>query len=473
MKRRIPIGAPGRKRGDEKKGRGASKPPAGARPAARKRGRSASDHERVGTATSDDDDANRPRRNPVPGASSAPVRRVAHTPEDAPLALFAVSTPGLEQITAAELRAIGIASTVVEPGGVAFTGVLDDLHRANLWLRTASRIVVRVASFHASEFHELERRAKRVAWERYLGVPGRVRFRVTCRKSRLYHSDAVAERLARSIEQSHGLTGGFAIAGADEGGGDEDAARDDAGGQLFIVRLVNDEVTISADSSGELLHRRGYRQAVVKAPLRETIAAAMLMGSSWAPGMPLADPMCGSGTIAIEGALMSRGMAPGIDHVTGRSRQFAFMNWVGFDDRAWEDRIAKARAEARPRASVPIVASDRDAGAIAAARSNAERAGVAADVELRQGAVSALELPAGPGAIVSNPPYGVRVGESAPLRNLYAQLGKVVRDRAHGWTLALLTADRALERQVGVGFEEVFRVSNGGIPVRLVRALIR
>ena len=392
---------------------------------------------------------------------------------DEALSLFAISTPGLEEITARELRAIGITSVAVEPGGVGFTGTIDHLYRANLWLRTASRVVVRVASFHASEFHELERRARRVPWERYLGVPGRVRFRVTCRKSRLYHSDAVAERLARSIDQSHGLTGGFAIAGADENPGDE--ARDASAetGQLFIVRLVNDEVTISADSSGELLHRRGYRQAVVKAPLRETIAAAMLVGSEWAPEMPLADPMCGSGTIAIEAALIARGMAPGIDHVQRRSRRFAFMNWAGFDDPAWDERIARALDAARPAAPAPIIASDRDAGAIIAARANAERAGVTGDIEFRQGALSAIALPEGPGAIVSNPPYGVRVGESAPLRNLYAQLGKVVRDRARGWTLGLLTADRALERQVGVAFEEVFRVSNGGIPVRLVRTLVQ
>jgi putative N6-adenine-specific DNA methylase len=519
VKRRIPIGAPGRKRDAGRKtgGRGKGKgqksdrgpiggpslddpsfdgygrdgravdarpqdgPPAKPRklgsrraepakqptPAARRKPRAAT---RVGstaaragsTATRDAPTATRndPAANPVS----------AQSPSTA-LSIFAITAPGLEQITAAELRAIGIASPVVEPGGVAFTGTLDDVYRANLWLRTASRVVIRIASFHASEFHELERRAKRVAWDRYIGVPARVRFRVTCRKSRLYHSDAVAERLARTIEQTHGLAGGFAIAGADEGAGaEETTGRDDA--QLFIVRLVNDEVTISADSSGELLHRRGYRQAVVKAPLRETLAAAMLVGAGWDPGAPLADPMCGSGTIPIEAAMVARGMAPGIDHVQQRSRPFAFMRWGGFDDRAWSERIIESMAAVRASAPSVIIAADRDAGAITAALANAERAGVAADIELRQGAISALELPNGPGCIVSNPPYGVRVGETAALRNLYAQLGKVMRDRGHGWTLALLTADRVLERQVGVRFEEVFRASNGGIPVRLVRALI-
>jgi putative N6-adenine-specific DNA methylase len=355
---------------------------------------------------------------------------------------------------------------VVEPGGVAFTGTLSDLYDANLWLRTASRIVIRVASFHASEFHELERRAKRVPWSRYIGAPARVRFRVTCRKSRLYHSDAVAERLAGVIGEAHGLAGGFAIAGGDDAA--DEQAGDDDGAQLFIVRLVHDQVTISADTSGALLHRRGYRQAIAKAPLRETLAAAMILGIGWDGTTPLVDPMCGSGTIPIEAALIARRMAPGIDATTRRSRSFAFMRWVGFDDHAWAERVESAMRGALPAVRAPIIGTDRDAGAIAAATSNAARAGVSADIELRQHAISALTLPESPGAIVTNPPYGHRVGETAPLRNLYAQLGKLLRDRANGWTFAMLSADRALERQVGVPLTEVFRASNGGIPVRLV-----
>ena len=498
MKRRIPLGAPGRKRDDRGRGGRAGRKPEGRASLERESAESGAAAtsgpvkrpDRYATGASGAEVRTKPAPNaatqsPRKGATkaathAAPARRAATAtkPRAAPsaaeaLSLFAVSTPGLEAITAAELRALGVAAPVVEPGGVAFTGTLDDVYRANLWLRTASRVVIRVASFHASEFHELERRAKRVPWGRYIGVPARVRFRVTCRKSRLYHSDAVAERLAKSIEQTHGLVGGFSMAGAEESATDDAASRqEEASGQLFIVRFVHDEVTISADSSGELLHRRGYRQAVLKAPLRETIAAAMLIGSGWRPELPLADPMCGSGTIAIEGALMARGMAPGIDHVQRRGRRFAFMNWAGFDDRAWDDRVAAALDAVRPSAQAPIVASDRDAGAIVASRANAERAGVAEDIDIRQAAVSALALPEGTGMIVSNPPYGVRVGETAPLRNLYAQLGKVVRDRGHGWTLALLTADRALERQVGVRFDEVFRVSNGGIPVRLVKAAV-
>lgn len=466
MKRRIPLGAPGKPRPGRKgrpgrKSDGARKPGTGKTPARRKE--------------SSDDRASRarvsePPREPRAATRPTPVRLAA--PESEPLSLFAITAPGLEEITAAELRARGIAAPTIEAGGVAFTGTLNDVYEANLWLRTASRVVIRIASFHASEFHELERRAKRIPWGRYIGVPARVRFRVTCRKSRLYHSDAVAERLGKIIAGEHGLAGGFALAAGDETPGRDDAEESDDA-QVFVVRLVHDEVTISADSSGALLHRRGYRQAGAKAPLRETLAAAMVMGSGWTGTTPLADPMCGSGTIPIEAAMIARRMAPGIDHATGTSRQFAFMGWAGFDDGAWPQRVAAAIAGAAPRSPVPIIGADRDAGAIAAAMSNAARAGVTGDIELRQHSISALDLPPGRGWIVSNPPYGVRVGDSAPLRNLYAQLGKMLRDRAPGWTLAMLTADRALERQVGVRFSDVLRTTNGGIPVRLVRGTIR
>ena len=367
------------------------------------------------------------------------------------LKVFAMTAPGVEAILARELFAMGINPGDTVTGGVSFNGKIEHVMRANLWSRVANRVIVRIDEFHASTFHELERRAKKIEWSRFVSSGQTVRFRVTCRKSKLYHSDAVAERLGKAVAAAVGARIETDI--DDEG---------ESESQLFIVRIVDDECTISVDSSGALLHRRGYRQAVAKAPLRETLAAAMLYGSEWDMTSPLVDPMCGSGTIAIEGATMARKIAPGIN------RSFAFEHWPGHDANIWQAITDKARSEMLPKAPGPIVASDRDSGAVAATLQNADRAGVKDDIDLSERPISAVEFPAEPGWLVSNPPYGLRLGETAPLRNLYAQIGKIVRDRAHGYRLALLSADETLEGQLLLELEEVFRTTNGGIPVRLL-----
>lgn len=365
--------------------------------------------------------------------------------------ILAVTAPGLEGILARELSQLGLKAGASISGGVELTGGLSDLHRANLWSRVANRIVVRAAEFHASSFFELERRAKKIEWGKFVTRDTPVTFRVTCRKSRLYHSDAVAERLMKAVL---GATGASTASSASE---DEEHH-----GQQFVVRIADDICTISADSSGDLLHKRGYRQAIAKAPLRETIAAAMLIGSGWDSQHPLIDPMCGSGTIAIEGAMMSRKIAP------GARRQFAFEQWPDHNPLAWQAMIDEARSGELQSAAASIIASDRDAGAVEAARSNAERAGVGADVKIHHQPISASHFPDPPAWVVSNPPYGERIGESGRLRNLYAKLGSIIREKPAGYVLALLSADRKLEGQIGLDMQEVFRTTNGGIPVRLI-----
>jgi putative N6-adenine-specific DNA methylase len=374
--------------------------------------------------------------------------------------LFAVAAPGLEPLVERELRAIGIANPRAESGGVAFAGRAEHLYRANLWLRTASRVVVRMGEFHATTFRDLEREARQLPWERFAAKGAPVRFRVTCRKSKLYHSDAVAERLAGALAHRVGGAPAVEVVGGEEGGESESAGS----GQLFVARFLHDRCTVSADASGALLHMRGYRQAVGKAPLRETLAAALLLGAGWDGTTALVDPLCGSGTVAIEGALIARRMAP------GARRRFAFMDWPGFDAPVWSEILERAEAGVLPAAPSPILASDRDAGATEAARANAERAGVAGDVAIATQALSHAEPPAGAqtGLVAANPPYGVRVGEQDRLRNLYAQLGKLLDARFGGWRVALLSADRVLEGHVGLPLAEALRTSNGGIPVRVV-----
>jgi putative N6-adenine-specific DNA methylase len=372
---------------------------------------------------------------------------------------FAACAPGLEPLLAAELEAMGIRGAP-EPGGVAWRGGARQLYAANLRLRTASRVTVLAARFRAKTFFELERHAGKVPWERWLAPGERVRLRVTCRKSRLYHEGAVAQRVLEAIAKRVG--GVEAAAAAKE---DEDEAPDDA--QLFVVRFHRDECTIRADASGALLHLRGYRQAVAKAPLRETLAAAMLRGAGWTGEAPLLDPMCGSGTIPIEAALLARRIAPGLANPELAPRGYACLRWPEVDTAAWEAEVERARGEIVAAAPVPIAGSDRDAGAVDAARANAARAGVAESIDWRVAPLSAAEAPGEDAWLVSNPPYGVRVGERDPLRSLYAALGRLARERFAGGTVALLTADRVLEGQTGLALEERFRTSNGGIPVRL------
>jgi putative N6-adenine-specific DNA methylase len=327
-------------------------------------------------------------------------------------------------------------------------------------------VIVRLGRFHASTFYELERRLKKIAWQNFLPPESTVDVRATCRKSRLYHSDAVVERVVSAISDS-----GVRVDArkgepeADDDGDDTNIESNPL--QLFVVRIVNDEVEISADSSGELLHRRGYRQEVAKAPLRETLAAAMILASGWRPGAPLVDPMCGSGTIPIEAAMIARRIAPGL------RRKFRFMEWPNFDAGLWKDLVSKAEAEiVPPGGNYAIRGADRDAGAIEAATRNAARAGVSGDIEFATQSLSdtlnSLPDVDGEAWVLTNPPYGIRVGER-DLRNLYARLGSVT-ERKSGWRLGLLAAEPSLARQTGVTLRSRFETRNGGIPVSFLAA---
>ena len=373
------------------------------------------------------------------------------------LSCFAVVAPGLETFAIAEAQALGL-NVVAEVGGFAWTGTAESALLANVGLRIASRVLVRLASFEARSFAELERHARKIEWNRVITPGEAVRFRVTCKKSKLYHSDAVAQRLADAVKR--------AVPSARVEGGsiaDDEADETPEASALIVVRLMRDRCTVSADSSGALLHRRGYRLASTKAPLRETIAAGMLAASGWDAVSPLVDPLCGSGTIPIEAALQARRVAP------GARRTFAMERWpavpfdLGVSVRAHlsDEELSDSRAI--------IVASDRDSGAIDAATANAHRAGASADIHIAIHALSAADFPmAGRGWVVTNPPYGVRVGESDRVRDLWAQLGNVLRERASGWRVALLSPDVALERQLRMPLRAAAVLSNGGIPVRLM-----
>jgi len=391
-----------------------------------------------------------------------PVQSATRSKGTGALEAYAAAAPGLEPVVARELKSLGIAPRL-ETGGVSFRATIETVAGANLWLRTASRVIVRVAVFRAQAFHELERLARAVPWERFVAPGAPVRFRVASRKSRLYHTGAIEQRVAEAIEHRLGrmsIVDSTGVA-ADE----EDTEASHA--QLFVIRVFSDAFTISADSSGALLHQRGYRKAIAKAPVRETIAAAMLMASDWSGATPLIDPMCGSGTIPIEAALIARRIAPGL------RREFAFLEWPEMTTPMWDKLREDAAGAALTKSPVAIRGSDRDQGAIGAAIANAERAGVSSDIDFSVRSVSAIDKESAiPGLVVTNPPYGVRVGEAQKLRDLYARFGQVLRAKYPGWDVALLSANPQLERELRMGLQERLRTRNGGIPVRLVTATV-
>jgi len=350
-------------------------------------------------------------------------------------------------VTAEEVRALGLQGRAL-PGGVEVQGDLPEAMRLNLWLRTASRVLFRLGEpFRATAFPELVRKASALPWERFVRKGTRVAFRVTCRKSRLYHSDAVAERLHAALEAQVGFSVPLANAEGDEAPED---------GQLFLARFEHDVCTVSADTSGALLHQRGWRGPQAKAPLRETLAAALLLAAGFRGDEPLCDPLCGSGTIAIEAALIAMRRAPG----TGR--KFAFQKWPGFSARQWEHLISDASKQERP-LPVLIEASDQDAGAVAAARENAARARAAIEVVQRRLA----DLPSDPGIglLACNPPYGVRIG--ADVKRVLRELGDAAKGRPR-WRLAVVAGEAAAAGARELGLAPVLRTQNGGIPVQVL-----
>ncbi len=376
-----------------------------------------------------------------------------------PLACRIITPPGLEAVTATELAGLALEPGAMEPGGIDVAMTPMQLADALIRLRTASRIVVRVASFRARTFAELERHAATVPWADYLPAGMAVHLRVTSHKSRLYHQQGIAERVGRVIMGE--MPGCQVIPAAGDAEELDGEPRQLPVVQRILVRLWRDEVTISCDAAGALLHRRGWRQGAIRAPLRETLAAAMLLGAGWDGSVPLVDPMMGSGTIVIEAARLVRRIAP------GRERRFVLEAWPGMPPTLVADARARARADERPEATVSIAGSDRDAGAVRSAEDHAVRAGVAADLDLRCAPLTALPPDDGPGLLLTNPPYGARLGDLMRLRDLYASLGAMPQRRPQ-WSLAFLATHPRLVGQVRLPMAERWRSSNGGIPVRLL-----
>ncbi|TLS65933.1 RNA methyltransferase [Mariprofundus erugo] len=352
---------------------------------------------------------------------------------------FAITIPGLEAVAAAELAALSAHDLATVEGGIEFTGSPDTMMRVNLRARSITRVLLRLASFKALSFPELYNKSRRIDWSRYLADGVKLSLRASCQGSRLLHSGRVEKAVFDAICDSH-------IGVSAEG---------DAEGQQILIRMDHDQCTISLDCSGDRLDRRGYRLHSGMAPLRETIAAALLQWMQWQPDEWLLTPMCGSGTFAIEAALMATKRAPGLTH------DFAFLHWPSLKQKGWQRVKEKAEAMAVT-PLLQIHASDLDAKMLAQAELNAADAGVSNLIEFSELDMAMLLPPAGAtgGLLLVNPPYGGRI--EADTQALYGMLGKVFKRHFSGWRMAVIVPDQACERALAMTAKRRLKIKHGG-----------
>ena len=357
-----------------------------------------------------------------------------------PFEIFLVVQPGLEESMRAEADALGFRAPSVVPGGVTFLGDWADVWRANLSLRGATRVLARIGSFRAMHLAQLDKRARRFDWSLF-PAGARIKVEVTCKASRIYHAGAAKQRIAGALSAA-----GF--------------TPDGEGDLALRARIADDLCVFSIDTSGAPLYKRGHKEAVGKAPLRESLAAHFLRLCGYDGVEPLVDPMCGSGTFPIEAAEISAGLLP------GRSRGFAFEHLTNFDSAAF----AAMKSVATAKQAAPVFGYDRDQGAVAMAGKNAMRAGVKAQFACQP--ISALVPPTDqPGLVMVNPPYGARIGNKKVLYALYASLGARLKSDFAGWRLGLVTSDRGLAQATGLSFSEISGpIPHGGLRICLYRA---
>ncbi len=358
--------------------------------------------------------------------------------------IFLATLPGLEPMLAEEARDAGFAPARTVPGGVVIKGGWPEVWRANLTLRGASQVLARIGGFHAAHLAQLDKRARKFPWGQILRPDVPLRVEATTRKSKIYHAGAAAQRVERAISEELGVP----IAKEAE--------------LRLMVRIEDDYCTFSIDTSGDGLHKRGFKTAMGKAPLRETMAAMFLRRCGYDGTQPVVDPMCGSGTFVIEAAEIAMGLLP------GRGRSFAFERLASFDGDAWDTMRRQGKDKAL---DLRFRGFDRDQGAVRMATANADRAGVDAICAFACQPVAELQPPEGAkGLVMVNPPYGARIGNKKLLFGLYGALGKVLAERFSGWRVGLVTSDGGLAKATGLPFlAQDAPVAHGGLKVRLYR----
>jgi putative N6-adenine-specific DNA methylase len=357
--------------------------------------------------------------------------------------LIATATFGVESIVADELKALGYQNLTVENGRVSFAGEEKDIARCNIALRTSDRVLIQMAAFKATDFEELFQQTRSIGWEDFIPLDGKMHVVGKSHKSALSSvpdcqsivKKAVVEAMKRRYRVERFVETGPVY--------------------KIEVALLNDIATLTVDTSGPGLHKRGYRMDKGEAPLRETLAAALVKLSRWEPGREFADPLCGSGTIAIEAALIGKNMAPGIN------RSFVSESWPHMAKAVWSEARDEAQAAIRDM-DFRILASDVDGAVIKVAMENARRAGVAEEISFQKRSIEDFSSSRKYGCIVCNPPYGERTGEPAEVEKVYRTMGAVY-DRLDRWSFFALTAHPHFERLFGRKADKKRKLYNGTI----------
>lgn len=365
--------------------------------------------------------------------------------------LFATCAPGLESVVAMEITDLAAQHPKIETGGVSIQGDLADAAGLALWARTPSRILVRVGKFRSGSLQDLHAKAKKLPWEKFVHPGQNIVVKATLHGSKLKRGDHAGAKLELAIKDS--------LKKPRRGGGGRHSSK--LAPVEVILRVYKTEVTISIDASGPM-HKRGWRGASAKAPLRENLAASVLMAVDWQPDEPLADPMCGSGTFGIEAALIARDTAPGKDNIP------PVTGFPSFQVRLWQklQEEAQATLSTSEMGDIWICSGDRDAGAIKASRQNSARAGVEGLITYRHATLETpLEALPEDGLVVINPPWGHRISDNKKLSGLYLGLGKGLAKSYPGWRVAIVCPDKALAGRVAKGVEKVAVFSAGGIKV--------
>lgn len=353
---------------------------------------------------------------------------------------------GLEAVLKREIADLGLEITCVKDGRVTFAGDRQALCRANIFLRSAQRVLVKIGSFHAETFEELFQKTKALPWEAYIPKDGKFWVaKAASVKSKLFSPSDIQSIMKKAMVER--MKSVYHIDWFDESGADYPV-------RVFIKK---DEVTVGLDTSGESLHKRGYRKLTAKAPIAENLAAALLMLTPWRGDRILVDPFCGSGTIPIEAAMMAAHMAP------GKSRHFTAQDWThAFPGNLWEKAREEAASLETPDVETQIQGYDIDAEMVSIARANARLAGVEHLIHFQQRDVAQLSHAKKYGFILTNPPYGERLSEKKALQALYRTLGERYQ-ALDSWSMYVITSYEEAENAIGKKADKNRKLYNGMI----------